>query len=650
MLIYIWRDNQQEGPFAENEIRTKVQSGELHRNVLAWAQGCEGWTPLSEVLQLDGRLENPEIAKVPSVKVLPAAQEGISRTKQSGNKLLAKLVVAASLLKVHSFRRKREWVDLRMAEFRVGVKAYSSGVLLSGQEDLATRLIEVQLSLASLKDVVPGSRKNPFVKVKRCFGSLGRAMSRVVLVLKKNRLLRALGAALRKADCAAKSWAMEASEANGIGNEIRILEEKMKDLERNTYPWARRPMWLATLFLVLVVGGIVIAMVSGPAGRAFSQAPLALDTGSAKFKAFESQFKAFMAAHPNLVKLTADEQKTLGNLVRDEATREISVSYPKLSQLPAAEQTRIRTETGEEVWKFLITNGDVPDYFGALVAKQLNIAVPTIPSPPERSGPEFDAFVAKFKVFWAAHSDPSTFTTEDGTESTKMYEAELDRELKITHPEYNDLPVAEQTKLREELKGPLIMALFAKGGLPANVEAYSKKLGSVSPSPSPSPAESDSSTDGPSAALYLTVNGVKEAVCTKDGHLTPKYKTRAGALPLVREVFHVLAPAANCYTNHATQLGDITGADDAFRGFHEATSDNGQKKWIYAEFEASIDFANPDGMGYGDLQNDLMDVAIVVELNPTNMFILDADAYRNWQSAGDVVWRRGRGVLWYQVK
>ena len=228
-----------------------------------------------------------------------------------------------------------------------------------------------------------------------------------------------------------------------------------------------------------------------------------------------------------------------------------------------------------------------------------------------------------------------------------MYAAEVYRELGITHPNYKSLPVAEQTKFQDDTKFSLLMLFIANGAIPANYQAYFAKIGA---SPSPSPKQEDSSTDGPSAALYLTVDGVKETVCTKDGHLTPKYKTKQGALPLVREVFRLLAPAADFYTNHATQLGDITGANDAFTGFHEAVSDNGQKKWIYALFEASISFDNPDGMAYGGADPGLMDVAVVVELNPINMFILDADAYRNWQSAGDVVWRRGRGVLGYQVK
>jgi hypothetical protein len=94
-----------------------------------------------------------------------------------------------------------------------------------------------------------------------------------------------------------------------------------------------------------------------------------------------------------------------------------------------------------------------------------------------------------------------------------------------------------------------------------------------------------------------------------------------------------LAHGATYYTNHATQLGELTGANDAFSGFNECTSDNGTKKWIYAQFEADINFEWPD-----DVENtSLQDVAVVIELDPNNMFILDGDAFRNFQSAGDVL-------------
>jgi hypothetical protein len=194
-------------------------------------------------------------------------------------------------------------------------------------------------------------------------------------------------------------------------------------------------------------------------------------------------------------------------------------------QLTEPEQTKIRREMTTEFMKFFLTSGDLlPDYLSASLAKELKLPVAGIVSPPERSGPEFDAFVASCKTFWAAHSDPSTFTQQDNLALSKVYAAELDRELKITHPNYKSLPAAEQTKLLDDTKFPLIMLLVANGGIPSNYEAYTKKFASSSPSPQ----QEDSPTDGVSAALYLTVDGVKEIVCTKDGHLTAKYKTKDG--------------------------------------------------------------------------------------------------------------------------
>jgi tetratricopeptide (TPR) repeat protein len=192
-------------------------------------------------------------------------------------------------------------------------------------------------------------------------------------------------------------------------------------------------------------------------------------------------------------------------------------------------------------------------------------------------------------------------------------------------------------------------ALTAASSLLASNEQLHKQcedmINSVNAKAAATPAPT-ADTPAQNWGLSITVNGVKETICTKDGHLTPKYQTKDGAIPLVNDVFHLLAPGATYYTNHATQLGDLTGANDGFTGFHEFTSDNGAKKWIYARFEADINFEWPDDVDKTSLQ----DVAVVIELDPVNMFILDAAAFQDFQSAGDVLYRNGRGVLWYAAK
>ena len=184
-----------------------------------------------------------------------------------------------------------------------------------------------------------------------------------------------------------------------LANEIRTLDEKAKELKANTYPWARRPIWLATVFMVLFVGCIVIGMVSGPAGRAFSRGNPALDTGSDGFKAFESQVKAYWGTQFDLSKIQPDRQKAFWQLLASEVERERKVKYSNFDRLTEPEQTKINQEMTTELVKFLLTSEDLPDYMSATLAKQINLPVSAIASPPERSGPEFHAFVASCKLF-----------------------------------------------------------------------------------------------------------------------------------------------------------------------------------------------------------------------------------------------------------
>jgi hypothetical protein len=48
--FYISRDGSAKGPFTENELRSKIQAGEISRSDHAWTDGLTKWLPLSELL------------------------------------------------------------------------------------------------------------------------------------------------------------------------------------------------------------------------------------------------------------------------------------------------------------------------------------------------------------------------------------------------------------------------------------------------------------------------------------------------------------------------------------------------------------------------------------------------------------------------
>jgi hypothetical protein len=48
--FYITRDGGQLGPFTENELRSKIEAGEISGSDQAWTEGLTGWLPLGEIL------------------------------------------------------------------------------------------------------------------------------------------------------------------------------------------------------------------------------------------------------------------------------------------------------------------------------------------------------------------------------------------------------------------------------------------------------------------------------------------------------------------------------------------------------------------------------------------------------------------------
>jgi len=49
--IYLWQNNEQTGPFEEHEVRTRLASGALSAQDLAWREGMTDWQPLRDIFK-----------------------------------------------------------------------------------------------------------------------------------------------------------------------------------------------------------------------------------------------------------------------------------------------------------------------------------------------------------------------------------------------------------------------------------------------------------------------------------------------------------------------------------------------------------------------------------------------------------------------
>lgn len=66
MDLYLFRQEQQTGPYTEAQARALVATGTIARDCPAWQEGMAEWLPLAQVLDLGALSPPPGLPPVPS--------------------------------------------------------------------------------------------------------------------------------------------------------------------------------------------------------------------------------------------------------------------------------------------------------------------------------------------------------------------------------------------------------------------------------------------------------------------------------------------------------------------------------------------------------------------------------------------------------
>src|SRR5438874_1273663 len=197
-----------------------------------------------------------------------------------------KIAVTAHLLRRELYRLKLKRRDLRRADLRLGEKAYASRAA-DGQAELVSRLDAVAQRVTQLRQQQVAVPSTFGEKAKVFANRIARAFQLEVLRLKRRRLLRQLGANLRQSGTNSSD---EARSASAVADRVGTLEAEMRELAPQTYPWARRPLLLACLLL------LVAAISGGFALRHQSTAGLAQQRGAATSGLSDAQMKKMLAS------------------------------------------------------------------------------------------------------------------------------------------------------------------------------------------------------------------------------------------------------------------------------------------------------------------------------------------------------------------
>lgn len=78
MSILIYRNNEQFGPYSEEEASQHLESGALSREDLAWREGMEQWVPLHELIPSQEALVSEVPVPTPTLSTAPETVAGAS--------------------------------------------------------------------------------------------------------------------------------------------------------------------------------------------------------------------------------------------------------------------------------------------------------------------------------------------------------------------------------------------------------------------------------------------------------------------------------------------------------------------------------------------------------------------------------------------
>jgi hypothetical protein len=149
MNIYVHKDGQQLGPFAESDVRAHLSNGNLNDTDLAWVEGNSDWQPISTILSPASSaamspqpmVQSPAPSVIQVVASRPLSHKGVSF---AGWTLLS-LCCVASLIPGLGFGVWLIAAPLLLITFVLGIIAISRGGTLHGILILIASLIVVPI-------------------------------------------------------------------------------------------------------------------------------------------------------------------------------------------------------------------------------------------------------------------------------------------------------------------------------------------------------------------------------------------------------------------------------------------------------------------------------------------------------------------------
>jgi len=252
MDILIRKDNEQHGPYSEEEIRQHLNAGTFSQDDLAWTEGQADWTPLSSVLSGTPVPPPPPQEKGFTTEKPSSEKPSTSSMKTFSESIVGKLGLTARLTRKQAHRKKLEMVDLRQADYQTGKKAFEENLSPDLHPGTRSQISALRQQMDALGIATEGPAVSLTDKARAVANTAARKARVEALNLKQKGLLTHLGTKLRGNPSDDPALTAEISGARKTAESIQNLDSEIELLSSQTFTWARRP-------LLIVVIGIGIA-------------------------------------------------------------------------------------------------------------------------------------------------------------------------------------------------------------------------------------------------------------------------------------------------------------------------------------------------------------------------------------------------------
>lgn len=169
---------------------------------------------------------------------------------------LKKMAISLRILGKELRRKKLKCFDLRNAHRCLGKKVYEVRSSLANQNPTFDHLDRIHKRIAALREPIAcvSSFKE---KLKTVLKRSEKIMKIQLLKFKRRRLFAKLGRHIAAHEVNDSEVATEVAAVKTNAYKISAVDREIKELAAGTYPWARRPLRIATLLVVIVCGTLV---------------------------------------------------------------------------------------------------------------------------------------------------------------------------------------------------------------------------------------------------------------------------------------------------------------------------------------------------------------------------------------------------------